>query len=174
MHIVVVAACSQDGFITDEHGSLPSTWTSEEDLTHFKAILKKFPLQVMGRKTYEAHLPKPEIDTLKVILTSRPKKYASEAKVGELEFHCFTAKEFIQHFNIYERCLVLGGKDIYTDFVNSGMVNEAYITIEPVILGGGVEFLTHGKTLENYGFRRVSSKQMNAAGTLLNHYVLIK
>lgn len=174
MHITLVVACSKDGFIAGGQYTLPAEWTSSEDAKHFKQLLDKFPLHVMGRGTYEAHKPEPQKHKLKVVLTHHEDVYESVQKKGALEFVNLSADEFIEQYEKYQSCLVLGGSHIYTDFLESGLINEAFLTIEPINLDSGIPFLLSRKTLEEYSMQLKSSIQLNSSGTTLNHYVLIK
>ena len=174
MQITLVVACSVDGFIVDEaHGPL-SSWVSKEDAVNFKALLRQFPLQVMGRKTYEAHHPRLEKDVLKIVLTHHPDDYLKFTAPGKLEFHALKPKEFIQAFNEQDKCLVLGGADVYNDFLESEVVSEVFVTEEPVALHSGTRFLRAGKTLEDYGLVLHDTHTLNSEGTVLKHYLLIK
>ncbi len=174
MHITLVVACSVDGYIVDEAHAPLSSWVSKEDAVHFKALLQQFPLQVMGRRTYEVHHPRPEKDTLKIVLTHRPHDYLKFATPGQLEFHRLEPREFIQAFNEQDKCLVLGGADVYNDFLESKVVSEVFVTQEPVALHSGTRFLRAGKTLEDYGLVLRDTLTLNNEGTVLKHYLLIK
>jgi dihydrofolate reductase len=174
MRITLVVACSIDGYITDEQRTLPTTWTSQEDAAHFKQLLEKFPLQVMGRSTYESHKPRPIEGVLKVILTHNVDAYNICEKNGSVEFRNFKAKDFVAHYKKFSSCLVLGGSYVYTDFLEAGLVDEVFLTVEPIKLDSGIPFLLSKKTLEEYGMHLKSSTLLNSSGTTLNHYILIK
>jgi dihydrofolate reductase len=53
MNIEAIAVTSTDGFIADKNGDT-SLLHSSEDTKIFEEIKSRFPLLVMGRKTYES------------------------------------------------------------------------------------------------------------------------
>jgi dihydrofolate reductase len=174
MKIILVVAISQDGFITDKNGRVTS-WTSKEDQKFFSEMLDKHNLLVMGSNTYDKADSKALPGKLKVVLTSQPEKYAVKQVTGQLEFRKLHAEEFVDTYKgAYDACLLLGGSYLYTDFLEKGLVEEMYITIEPVVLGDGVPLLRNNKRLADIvkDMPKPTEKLLNEKGTVLQHYIL--
>lgn len=167
MKCIIVAAISKDGFLTKGDDPNVSSWTSEEDKKFFSDIRAKHKLFVFGKNTYLATRPLPTEGILRVVLTNNPDEYAVEAVPNQLEFYNLTPRQFVEKYeNLYNSCLVLGGGRVYEDFLNEGLIDQVFLTIEPVVFGSGVAF--NLQCLSN--MKLLSSKKLNDSGTILNHY----
>lgn len=173
MRTIIVAAVSRDGLITKGDAGDVVSWTSDEDKKFFLDIRSKHTLFVLGSKNYEAVRPKPEPGTLRVVLTSNPDEYAADAVDGCLVFKDLTPLQFVEKYSSkYDTCLNLGGSKIYRAFLDAGLVDEAYVTEEPVDNISGIEFLDNGKSIEDYAKNPPETTALNSKGTQLKHYVL--
>jgi len=172
MKIVIVAASSKDGFIANDTSANSFEWTSKEDKRFLSSMVAAHPLIVMGSTTY-ANVPQVlSPDTLRIVLTRQPEAKAKQAVPGQLEFVAMTPQEIIDTYQEkYDSCLVLGGSQVYTQFLQSGVVTDVYQTVEPVEFGSGVPFIQGGLKLED--LVDVSSTltiELNDSGTVLHHY----
>ena len=173
MKIIMVAAISRDGFITKGKDPDVSKWTSVEDKEFFQRIKSKHNLFVMGRKTYDSGLVLPKPGTLKLILSTNSKKYSSLQIPGQLEFSDLSPQEFVKiYMTNYESCLLLGGGITYSTFLEANLVDEIYLTIEPLLFNTGTPLLNY-KSIDDYtmGFKPKITI-LNDYGTVLHHYVL--
>lgn len=132
MNVFIIAALTADGFIAKDEKHLAS-WTSKTDKKRFVELTKKAGVMVMGRKTFE---------TIGKALPGRKTiVYTSQKKVIEnVEMTSEDPKTFVARLE-KEGChslAICGGASIYTLFMESGVVNKLYLTIEPVLFGKGV------------------------------------
>jgi dihydrofolate reductase len=148
-------------------------WSSKEDWEQFLALRQQYDLLVMGRKTYDAVLPTPEADRLRVVLTSHPDEYAAAVVPGQLEFSALRPKELIAALEArgYTSLLLLGGGKVNGAFLAAGLGDELYLTIEPVVFGNGVPLLS--ATDVTISLKLLESQQLNEQGTLLLHYAIL-
>ncbi len=170
LHITLLAAITSDGFLTKGDDPYPQTWTSKEDKNLLTRMTSEYPLHVMGKKTYDVHQPKPKGKHI-VVLTKESAEHISQ-KSDSVEYRNISVTEFMDEYRNYERCLLLGGAYTYRQFIEAGVVSEAFITVEPVIAGSGVPFPSDN--LKRYGLTLESKKTLNNTGTYLEHYVLKK
>jgi len=173
----MVAAMSKDGFLSKGDDPNPAHWTSLEDKRHYRSLVESFTLQVMGRTTYDSYDFPTKSNILKVVLTTNPEKYKKDQILGELEFHTATPAEFVNKYESdYAEALVLGGANVYQQFIDQEIVDEIYITIEPVFHGSGVSLYGEAHDLDELlqDFRLVHSKKLNNNGTILNRYKKIQ
>ena len=70
----------------------------------------------------------------------------------------------------YETVAVLGGTKTYTWFLENDLLDELYITIEPIVFGRGLPLFESSEDI-NVQLKLESTKQLNEKGTLLLHYV---
>ncbi len=175
MKITLVLATSLDGHTTN--GKTPGTasWASAEDQAFFDKLKASSDQIVMGSNTYSAarHFLLPTASQPRLVLTARPDGFASEVRPG-LVFSSESPTEVANRLTKEGKqyVLVVGGAKIAAAFLAARLVDELFVTIEPVLFGGGLPFsapLPHPVAL-----RLVKSTQLNQRGTLLLHYSTIK
>ncbi len=171
MNLIIVVATSKNGYITNGNNPSPATWTSPEDKAFYKKIKSEHKLFVMGRKTFNLKLRKFRDNLFRVILTRHPETFRDHSVKDKVQFENLSPKEFVDKYQkSYESCLILGGSHIYTEFLESGLVDEAYITMEPVVFTNGVSFLQNNSKIEDYFKEPATVTQLNQTGTMLYHY----
>ncbi len=174
--VILVMVSSLNGKITK--GADPSTysWTSKEDAELFSQLVEKHNLIVMGRKTYEAIRQNIELkpDKLRIVLTKNPEKYSHDAVPGSLEFSNESPRELVNRLGRkgYKEMLLAGGGEINALFLKSSLVDELYLTIEPVIFGKG-QALVADEELE-ISLQLIGVKRLNKKGTLHLRYKVQK
>jgi len=146
VRLVLIAAQSLDGFIT-RHDEPGTAFTSPEDKAYFHDVLGGFDAGVIGGGTYRvsrdfirASLPG---RLLRVVLTRSPARYAADAVPGRLEFTdaapAALAAELARRG--CRRCALLGGSHVHSLFLEAGLTDEVWVTIEPALFGGGTPLL---------------------------------
>ena len=68
----------------------------------------------------------------------------------------------------YKTVAVLGGGAVYRFMLESGLLDEIFITVEPFIFGRGKEMFIGGTRTTRVSL--LSAKRLNRTGTLLLHY----
>ena len=137
------AVISSDGFIADQKGNY-SDWTSKHDKSYLSESIAKYPLHIMGSRTYDVVLPKPRANTLIIVMTKHPRKYAELSVTGKLEFCSLSPKQICTKYSTYVKAALLGGSAIYSLFLQEDLVNAAYITREnSVTLKTGIPLLSN-------------------------------
>ena len=68
----------------------------------------------------------------------------------------------------YKPVAVLGGGAVYRFALESGLLDEIFITVEPFIFGRGKEMFVGGT--RTVRMRLLSVRRLNRTGTLLLHY----
>ncbi len=119
---------------------------------------------VVGRNTYQAasaHLRHRNTFVFSSRLTGLRRR-------GTVTFVNPNQIDLTKLFRPYHTVAVLGGGMVYREMLERGLLNEIYITLEPVIFGRGKEMFT-GCT-RTTRLRLVSVRRLNHPGTLLLHY----
>lgn len=175
MKITMVAVVSTNGKLTRGDDSDIHKWTSDEDKEFFSSQIAQNNLIVMGSKTYDAAKSGIKLNSrkLRIVLTRSPEKYADEQVAGQLEFSSDRLKILVRRLEKkgYQQMLLAGGGEINSLFLNEGLVDEIYLTIEPVVFGKGKPLFADGDF--NADLRLISSKKLNKNGTLLLQYAVI-
>jgi dihydrofolate reductase len=176
MHVTLLTAQSLDGFIT-RHDAPGSGFASAEDQKHFRAALAGFDCSVMGSVTYRGArdliCTQPVAKRLRVVLTRTPADYAAEAQPGSLEFINDPPAKVLAGLRArgFKRCGLLGGAQVHGLFLAAGLVDEIWLTVEPVLFGGGTPLLAARVDVR---LELLASEKLNAAGTLLLRYRVVR
>jgi len=158
-----------NGRVAKEGGDAHS-WTSPDDWDHFKGLVARHKLLVMDIDTYKAIQPEPEADRLRVVVTDRSEDVQTGVP-GQLEFVSGEPQEIVKDMESkgYDKMLLVGRR-INAHFLQAGLVHEMWVTIEPVVFGGGVPLLdVRGLDLN---LQLKSVEQLNSQGTLLLNYAV--
>lgn len=182
METFIIAALSTDGFIA-QHASQASTdWTSPEDQLFFQEKTKGAGVVVMGRTTFET-IKKPLPDRLNIVYTSQNRQdflanQGLEEKQGledngqsleNLQVTGLEPRLLIEQLREqgFNQAAICGGSSIYTQFMQSGLVNKLYLTMEPVMFGAGIKLF---KQPVSRTLNLSSYQQLNPQKTMLLEY----
>ena len=166
MKVILIAAISADGKIAERADQSSMDWTSKEDKQFFIDKTKEVGTVVMGRKTF-ATINKGLRGRRVIVMTSDP---SSSAVIEGVEYTNQTPFELVHRLD-GQGCtgLVLaGGASVYGQFLQAGLVTDVYLTIEPVLFGGGVP-LAQG--FERMPLKLESVTQLNPQ-TVVLHYTV--
>jgi dihydrofolate reductase len=175
MQVVLIAAQSLDGRIT-RHDIPGSGFTSEADKQYFRNVLRDFDARVMGSTTYETTREGTRQSATKgryhAVLTGRPEKYESDAIQGALEFLPLPPAALVQTLEQkgFKRCALIGGSKVHSSFLAAGLIDEFWITIEPLLFGTGTPLLAKSTDIR----LRLLSNEGLSADTLLLKYSVVR
>lgn len=136
-------AASADGFITKHEDGLVD-WTAKEDKKFFSKITKQAGVLIYGNKTFET-FNKPLPGRLNIVMTRTPDSARNEK--GLLEFTNEEPDKLIARLDTqgFKKIIIAGGPQINKLFLDAGLVDEMYLTIEPIIFGSGKKILPESK-----------------------------
>ncbi len=161
-----VAAVTLDGFIARFSGHRVD-WTSKEDNRHLHEIEDSADVLLLAGKTYEVarkELAKKNC----LVLTRGVKKPAEKNKFLTYINPAKTSlKKFIEEKGYKDVC-ILGGRFAYSYCLEHDLIDEIFLTIEPVVFGAGIGMFNKHVPMKK--FRLVSVKKLNKNGTLLLRY----
>ncbi|EDY82450.1 riboflavin biosynthesis protein RibD C-terminal domain protein [Verrucomicrobiia bacterium DG1235] len=169
--LTLIAAQTLDGFIARQNQ--PGTdFCSDADAAFLRSALKDFDSLVMGRKTYDTLRDRIQnSDTtryLRKIVTRDPASHAADTKPDLVEFTSAPPDEILAELAKRGRnkTALLGGGEIYTRFLSAGLVDELWITIEPLLFGAGTPLLSQPLELQ---FKLHSSAPLGKNALLLKY-----
>lgn len=165
MRCIAIAAMTIDGKIAhDAHSG--SSWTSSEDKDFLHDMLDKSDVVVVGNNTYKSAIEPLSKRNCIVFTTS----VATSERKGEKLTYCNPASsDFLSLMQAYETVAVLGGTQTYTYFLENDLIDELFLSIEPLVFGRGLNLFELSENI-NAHFRLKSTKQLNEKGTVLLHY----
>ncbi|MDQ8202367.1 dihydrofolate reductase family protein [Pelagicoccus sp. SDUM812003] len=169
--LILIAAQSLDGFIA-KHDHSGTDFCSPEDRAFLASALKDFDSMIMGRATFQTLQERISASKstryLRKIMTRQPERYADLAKPDLIEFTNASPAEILAELAARgrQRCALLGGGETYSRFLDSGLVDELWLTLEPLVFGSGTPLAT-GR-LENRF--RLASMETLGENTILLRY----
>ena len=165
INVVLVAAVTADGFIAKNTHQL-SDWTSHEDKLFFRELTKRIGTMIMGSNTFDT-LKRPLPGRRTIVLTRTPEKYA------ELGVECTSEplQALIQRLESegVESVAICGGSNVYGQFMKLGLINEIYLTVEPILFGQGVTLFAQALDIE---LALLEHRNLNDNTTLF-HYKIV-
>ena len=174
MKIIVVFVTTLDGKITKWGDPHVQRWSSQEDQTYFKKTWDESPLIIMGSSTFDFDPVKPSPKNRLIVLTRKPDSYKKYEVPGQVEFSDESPVKLTQRFRAmgYDRMLVVGGPHVATSFFRDNLVDELWLTLEPMIFGKGGNFVVEEEL--DINLKLISIEKVNDRGTMLTKYAVIK
>lgn len=141
MKVFIIAAMTADGFIARQADQKSTIWTSQEDKQWFVQKTKEVKVCVMGRTTFETiGAPRSGRSILVMSLSGKITLEAEDLELGQVTYVAFSPAELVarlQELQV-EQLAVCGGASVYTQFMQSNLVDRLYLTVEPVLFGQGI------------------------------------
>ena len=165
--VFIIAAQTADGYIA-KHSDHPAVWTSKDDKKRFIEITKRAGVMVMGLRTFKT-LGKALPGRLNIVYSDKKEN----PEIEGVEYTSLSPKDLIKNLDErgFKEVAICGGSSIYTMFMESGIVETLYLTIEPKIFGSGMSLFN--KDLD-YDLKLVSSEAQESGTTLLEYDVVPK
>lgn len=145
MEVILIAAITLDGFIAHATNESSLAWTSKEDTQWFIKKTKEIGTLIMGRTTFDT-IGKPLKDRQIIVLSSGGQPITHD-KLGEKNTVLPTNASPQEVIGALQSksipaVAVCGGASVYTRFLKDGLVTRLFLTVEPVLFGGGVPLLS--------------------------------
>lgn len=170
--IIAIAAVTLDGKIAAYPDQI-SNWTSPEDSKFLRETLQtENSLVVVGMNTYKLYADK--LDKRNCLVLTRSVQGFEQRKDNLMFFNSESKQPLADVVKNFSVVYVLGGSHIYGWFLKQNLLDELFITIEPLVFFKGLNLFDFGQDQEvPKDFKRahlLSHQQLNANGTLLLHY----
>ena len=148
-----------------------ANWTSTEDKKSFAKITKEAGVLIMGSTTFDT-IGKALPGRLNVILTSKPEKYQDKQQPGLLEFFSGSPAEVVTMLENrgYQTAALGGGAKTNAAFLKANLVDEIFMTIEPILFGSGIS-LAEGSEME-LKLKLLGTEKINDQAIQLHYQVL--
>ena len=138
MHVFLIAALTADGFIAKNENHFIN-WSSKEDKAFFTEKTKEAGVVIVGSNTFRT-FPSPLEGRENIVYTNSPQTIDSYSNVRPTQL---PPHKLIQTLMEEGRksVAIIGGASIYTQFLQSGLVDTMYLSIEPLLFGKGLTLL---------------------------------
>jgi dihydrofolate reductase len=141
MEVILVAATTIDGYIARSQFERSFDWTSPEDKRFYIDTIKSSDAIIMGKTSFQTFTKHPK-NTDWYIYTKNPEAFTNpNPSVITAQGTSLPPQELIQNLKTAgkKRVVVCGGSSIYTQCMQAQVITKLYLTIEPVIFGGGIK-----------------------------------
>ncbi len=169
MKFTFLAAVTLDGKI-GRHKKHFTDWTSREDKDFLRQTLDKSEVIIVGNNTFKT--AKEFLLRRNCVVFTRSVDDVKE-KTKTLVYlnpEKTSLKKYLIKKN-YKKIIVLGGEETFTYCLEKKLIDEIYLTIEPIVFGRGLS-LFKTKKFEHWNFELVSVKQLNKKpGSLLLRFI---
>jgi dihydrofolate reductase len=168
MNVNLIAAISLNGLIAhDKHD--PINWTSPEDKRMFADVTKKAGAVVMGNTTFKT-LSQPLPNRLTVVMTRQPQ----ESSTPLVEYTSSSPKEIITALEMrdFDTVFIAGGSSVYSQYLTAGLVNEIWLTINPIVFAKGIPLFN--AEIPSTSFHLVEHRLITADSLFLRYALTIE
>lgn len=165
MKVFLIAAITVDGYI-GRHPTHNATWTSSSDKKLFVELTKAAGIMIMGSRTFET-IGRALPGRRTIVYTPNPAEYDHD----DVEPTNESPMDLIARLEAEgaKAVAICGGASIYNLFMQSGVVQELYLTVEPLLFGDGIRLF--GTEL-NISLQLLETRQLNKDSIML-HYAVI-
>nr|AIA16258.1 RibD C-terminal domain protein [uncultured bacterium] len=142
MRVFIIAAQTADGLIGTDASQSALEWRSKADGKSFGELTRAAGVLVMGATTYRTfRLKRAPPGRQLFVYTHHPETIFGEGVQTTNEEPQALVKRLAAEGNA--GLAVCGGASINSLFLDAGLVDELYLTIEPVLFGAGIPLLRH-------------------------------
>jgi dihydrofolate reductase len=161
---------SIDGRITD--GRRPGTaWTSREDKQFLHRYLDTCDAVVVGHTTYRA--ARRPLSRRNCVVFTRSVRQPVRRSPRLLYVNSVrTDVPALLGTLEYRRVCVLGGIQTYSFFFARRLIDELYLTVEPLVFGAGLSLVEGSRAASQW--QLLSARRLNVRGTLLLRYQCVR
>lgn len=166
MTLIMYAAVSIDGIAALDSKTGIERYGSPEDREFFLAGAKSCQAVIMGKNTGSFRV----FGVPNFVLTHDPDLLQAQDSRGlERVYLCGQPQEICAKLEArgIHKAALLGGPSTNLQFLRAGLVDEIYLTVEPVTIGRGIRFLN--EPLESR-WTLADSQVLNERGTIVLHY----
>lgn len=171
MKVVAYMAATPNGFIATPEGD--TGWVSSADWDNYKNMVRQAGAVIMGRNTYDAMVAEksfPLPDALNLIMT---REAPPVEPLKNVVFESGSPEEVLAELQKMGRTEVIlgGGGELLGSFLADGLIDELYLTLEPVVFGDGLRLLGSGDFVRQLELLDV--KKLGENGVQL-HYAIVR
>ncbi|MFY9457982.1 MAG: dihydrofolate reductase family protein [Candidatus Spechtbacterales bacterium] len=165
MKTFILAVLTADGLIAESQEQSSVAWRSKEDRKFFIEKTRHAGVVIMGANTFHT-MRRPMPDRLHIVYSREP------IDLPGVEVTTKEPKEVIKDLEErgYKEVAICGGSTIFTMFMEAGVVDKLYITIEPVVFGSGMTLFN--KKFDAKKLNLVSMQKLGEETVLLEYDVV--
>ena len=146
--VILYIAASVDGYIAKPNNDLSflSIVAQEGEDYGYHDFIKTVDTVILGRKTYDwvlTQVPEfPHKDKETYVITRTPRE-----RIGKASFYTGNLQELIAQLKAAKgkNIFIDGGAEVVNELLREDLIDEYYLSIIPVLLGGGTRLFNDGR-----------------------------
>lgn len=170
MKVILIAALSADGLLGRDSDDFSMDWTSPEDVQLFVRVTKEAGVMVMGSRTFATTVAAGRKLPGRKMVVYTSKQHIDHHRTDPTEFTSEAPDKLLTRLRAegYESVAICGGAAVYDLFLREGLVDELYITYEPVLFGTGVTLASSSFDLK---LKLLDMQQLNENACMMHYEV---
>jgi dihydrofolate reductase len=168
MRVFAIAAVTANGFIGQTSDQTSWDWTSPEDRKLLVQLTKEAGTVVLGATTFATFKRKRAFPGRRTIIYTR---HPETINVEDIETTDESPRVLVERLTREGATglAVIGGTSIYNQFLESNLLDELYLTVEPILFGSGIPLFENAQAQ----LHLLDSFALNE-NTILLHYAVKK
>lgn len=168
--VTLMMVMSANGVVAQSSVENSFEWNSAEDKAQFIERVQSIGTVLMGSNTYRSIGGKPYEGVSFYVMSRHPEKFAPHPKV---QFRQGTVESVLLELKRagIQQVGLLGGPQINGQALRRGLVDDIYLTLEPLLMPNGLQITD--KLDSRIDLRLASSEALNDLKTLLLHYRVV-
>ena len=144
-------------------------WNSKEDQRQFLERIKRIGTVIMGSNTFQTINQRPYGSVDYIVLTNDASKFKEQPRVEFMSGNVVSVYQILKERGLSHVAL-LGGPTVNSQFFNYGLIDEIFLTIEPVMLLTGINLVNELE--KNIQLNLIDMVRIEKSDTLLLHYTI--
>ncbi len=167
--VTMIMVMSVNGIVAQREIQNSFEWNSTEDRKQFLKRIQDVGTVIMGANTYRSIGGDPYEGIEFYVLTHHPEKLPDNDRVNFVSGDVRDIYLQLEDKGLRQVAL-LGGSKTNTQFIEHRLVDDIYLTIEPLMMPEGMHIIDN--PVRNISLSLDSVETLNQSGTLLLHYLV--
>ena len=171
--VSIVAAMTADGLIDAAGSSRSFDWTTQADKKYYIDAIKRAGVVVTGSRTFKPMRRFPK-GMKYFVYTRKPEELINpRPELIDVQPTQASPQDLIKQIAAegYSEVIISGGSSVYTMFLQAGVVDKVYLSIEPLMFGKGVR-LVDG-VLDDVKLKLEDVGKLGDEGTVVLEYLVV-
>ena len=169
--VTLIMVMSANGKVARKTVHNSFEWNSNEDQRQFLKRIRGIGTALMGSNTYRSIDQTPYEGVTLYVLSHHPDRLREHPAVHLVQGRVIDICRDIRDQGISHLAL-LGGPDVNAQFFNYDLVDEIFLTVEPLLLDGGLNLV--GELEESVSLALNEVSLLGNGSSVLFHYVVEK
>ncbi|MBU3917197.1 dihydrofolate reductase family protein [bacterium] len=171
LKVTLIMVMSANGIVAQKKTENSFEWSSVSDKKQFLNRIREIGTVIMGGNTFRAIKQEPYEGVRFFVLSRRPYRFQPNKNVEFIRGDILQVYKELCDKGIRQVAL-LGGPETNAQFFNHGLIDNLYLTIEPLLLPKGLQFVSQLDMKTDLVLNEM--KVLDNSNSILLHYSVRK